>query len=43
MVKKDAVKLVEALRKAYPDATCSLDFKEPFELVVATWMPGIIL
>ena len=38
MVKKDAVKLVEALRKAYPDATCSLDFKEPFELVVAVML-----
>ena len=38
MVKKDAVKLVEALRKAYPDATCSLDFKEPFQLVVAVML-----
>lgn len=38
MVKKDAVKLVEVLRKAYPDATCSLDFKEPFELVVAVML-----
>jgi len=34
--KKDAIKIVEILKKYYPDAKCSLDFKTPFELVVAT-------
>lgn len=28
--------LGEALRAAYPDAECELDFKDPFELLVAT-------
>ena len=35
MKKIDATKFVECLKKAYPDATCSLDFTTPFELVVA--------
>lgn len=34
--KKDAIKVVEILKEYYPDAKCSLDFKTPFELVVAT-------
>lgn len=34
--KNDAIKIVEILKKYYPDARCSLDFKTPFELVVAT-------
>ncbi len=34
--KKDAIKVVEILKEYYPDAQCSLDFKTPFELVVAT-------
>ncbi len=38
MKKSDAVKLVELLKEAYPDATCSLDFKEPFQLVVAVML-----
>lgn len=38
MNKKDAAKLVEDLRKAYPDATCSLDFETPFQLVVAVML-----
>ena len=38
MNKKEAVKLVEDLRKAYPDATCSLDFETPFQLVVAVML-----
>ena len=38
MYKKDALKIVEELKKRYPDATCSLDFKTPFEAVV-----GVIL
>ena len=35
MNKKDAVKMIEILKQTYPDATCSLDFKTPFQAVVA--------
>ena len=35
MYKKDVVKMIEILKQTYPDATCSLDFKTPFEAVVA--------
>ena len=35
ITKKDAKQIVEILRKTYPDATCSLNFKTPFEAVVA--------
>lgn len=38
MKKSDAVILVDRLRKAYPDATCSLDFTTPFQLVVAVML-----
>lgn len=35
MNKKDAIKIVEILKNTYPDAKCSLDFKTPFEMLVA--------
>ena len=35
MNKKDAVNMVEILKQTYPHATCSLDFKTPFQAVVA--------
>lgn len=35
MTKKDAIKIVEILKETYPDATCSLDFNTPFQMVVA--------
>lgn len=35
---KDAINLVENLKKAYPDATCSLDFETPFQMVVAVML-----
>lgn len=38
MTKKDAKELVDLLKKAYPDATCSLDFETPFQLVVAVML-----
>ncbi len=38
MNKKDAKELIEILLKTYPDATCSLDFKQPFEMVVAVML-----
>ena len=38
MNKEDAKEIVRLLKKAYPDATCSLDFKTPFQLVVAVML-----
>lgn len=38
MKKQDAITLIELLKKQYPDATCSLDFTTPFELVVAVML-----
>ena len=36
--KKNASEIVQKLRSAYPDATCSLDFSTPFEAVVAVML-----
>ena len=36
--KKNATKIVEILKQTYPDAKCSLDFKTPFEMVVAVML-----
>lgn len=36
--KKEIIDFVEILKKTYPDATCSLDFNTPFELVVAVML-----
>ncbi len=38
MKKQDIELLYSALKEAYPDATCSLDFTTPFELVVAVML-----
>ena len=35
MKKTEINNFVETLKKTYPDATCSLDFKTPFQMVVA--------
>lgn len=35
MTKKEAIEIVEKLKEMYPDAKCSLDFKTPFEMLVA--------
>ena len=35
MNKELAVKIVKKLKEMYPDAKCSLDFKTPFEMLVA--------
>ena len=35
-LKNNAIKIVEILKEYYPDAKCSLDFKTPFELLIAT-------
>jgi len=36
--KEKAIKIIEELKNMYPDATCSLDFKTPFELGVAVML-----
>ena len=38
MKKKDVVDLIEKLKKAYPDAKCSLDFETPLQLVIAVML-----
>ena len=38
MNKKDIVTLIDTLKDTYPDATCSLNFSTPFELVVAVML-----
>lgn len=35
MKKSNVVEIVELLKQTYPDAKCSLDFKTPFEMLVA--------
>ena len=35
-LKKRAAKIIAAMKKAYPDAKCSLNFRNPLELLVAT-------
>lgn len=36
--KEDVINIVENLKNSYPDATCSLDFKTPFQMVVAVML-----
>lgn len=38
MNKKEAHELIKTLKNTYPDATCSLDFETPFQLVVAVML-----
>ena len=38
MNQKNAVQLVKLLKDTYPDATCSLDFETPFQLVIAVML-----
>lgn len=38
MKKNDVIDFVEILKKTYPDATCSLDFQTPFQMVVAVML-----
>ena len=33
--KKETIEIIKKLKKAYPDATCSLDFTSPFEMMVS--------
>lgn len=38
MKKQEVINFVELLKKAYPDATCSLDFETPFQMVIAVML-----
>lgn len=38
MKKNEIIDFVEILKETYPDATCSLDFKTPFQMVVAVML-----
>ena len=38
MNKTDATNFINTLKKAYPDATCSLDFKTPFQFAIAVML-----
>lgn len=38
MKKQEIQEFVEILKNTYPDATCSLDFKTPFQIVVAVML-----
>ena len=38
MKKNDIKKFVQILKDTYPDATCSLDFETPFQMVVAVML-----
>ena len=38
MNKTNAIKIIEILKEAYPDAKCSLDFSTPFEMVAAVML-----
>ena len=38
MKKSDAINFVQLLKETYPEATCSLDFETPFQLVVAVML-----
>ncbi|MGN1299269.1 MAG: endonuclease III [Candidatus Scatovivens sp.] len=36
--KKEAIEIIKKLKEYYPDATCSLDFTTPFEMMVAVML-----
>ena len=38
MKKNEVIEMINILKETYPDATCSLDFTTPFELVVAVML-----
>ena len=38
MNKNEVIELINILKETYPDATCSLDFTTPFELVIAVML-----
>ena len=38
MKKSDVINIIEILKQYYPEATCSLDFETPFQMVVAVML-----
>ena len=36
--RNEAIKIIEILKKAYPEATCSLDFETPFQMMIAVML-----
>ena len=36
--KKQAIEIIETMKKMYPDATCSLDFETPFQMTIAVML-----
>lgn len=36
--KQETIEIIKILKEAYPDATCSLDFTTPFEMMVAVML-----
>ncbi|MBR2786010.1 MAG: endonuclease III [Clostridia bacterium] len=38
MKKQEAIKIIQTLKKFYPEATCSLNFKTPFQMLVAVML-----
>ncbi len=36
--KKDVLEIIKILKEYYPDATCSLDFKNPFEMMISVML-----
>ncbi len=36
--KKQATKIIQILKKYYPDCTCSLDFTTPFEMMISVML-----
>ena len=36
--KNNVIKIIEILKKMYPDAKCSLDFNSPFEMGIAVML-----
>lgn len=36
--KKETIEIIKILKEFYPDATCSLDFKNPFEMMVSVML-----
>ncbi len=36
--KKETIKIIEILKEYYPDATCSLDFTTPFEMMISVML-----
>ena len=38
MKQEDAIKIIRILKEYYSDATCSLDFETPYEMVIAVML-----